>query len=314
VSSADTDSASAWEWDRYWQANRMAACLEDRDGTYGPAIASRWQSLAARLPPSAQVLDLGAGNGAASLEIVRGHADALVDAVDLAHIDPPSFVPQFRAEFHRVRFHPGTDMTALPFAEDGYDAVISQYAIEYAPVAAVLAEAGRVLRPGGVFAAIVHATDGAPARGAAEEIADVDFVLGEEGLCAATELALRATQAVGDGTAREAAVVRREGALAATRARRQTVMLANVAAVLDDLYQARESAPLGDLLAFLDNVRREADAHRRRLAALIDAARSRDALASAMAAAAISASVPDAVEGPDGALLGWYVEGRLSKN
>jgi ubiquinone/menaquinone biosynthesis C-methylase UbiE len=99
----------------------------------------------AMIPGMRRVLDVGAGNGWLARRLAgAGYAvTALdVDASDagLAALDDPRVA--------RVR----ADLEALPFGSDAYDAVIVAAALHYAvDLTRALAEAWRVLRPGGVF-------------------------------------------------------------------------------------------------------------------------------------------------------------------
>jgi SAM-dependent methyltransferase len=106
-------------------------------------------ALAAHLPPQpARVLDLGCGPGGVMAAVVRRWPGARVVGVDIA--------ARMLAEARRgwtaspppalVR----ADAAALPFAAGVFDAVTSHSFLYLAPDRdAVLAEAGRVLRPGG---------------------------------------------------------------------------------------------------------------------------------------------------------------------
>lgn len=314
---------SVWEWDRYWRSRRIAACMETAAGGYAEAIASHWRAFAAGLSEGARVLDVGAGNGAAGLEIARSHSSARIDGVDLAEIEQEAALARAPEIAGRFTLHSRTDMTALPFADESFDAAVSQFAIEYADMAKAVAEIGRVLKPDGRFRVIVHAREGAPAKGAAEASADAAFLLAENGICALCERALRA--------AHEAATVKRadnapsrllaarnaadafEAGLSAARARAaeraHDDMISKVCDVLEDLFSARNQGPAPALEETLAQARAEASAHKMRVDALSAAA-----LSEADAAAAFSAcrdftfEAPAPVRDGDGALLGWEID------
>jgi len=99
----------------------------------------------------AQVLDLGAGTGAASRAAQRRGANVI--AVDLAEgmlaVDagrrPPAAIG---------------DATALPFASESFAVVLAAFSLNHlADPASGLREARRVLRPAGALVAVVYAAD-----------------------------------------------------------------------------------------------------------------------------------------------------------
>jgi ubiquinone/menaquinone biosynthesis C-methylase UbiE len=124
-----------------------------------PFFASFARQVAAALdlPPDAQVLDLAAGRGALSRELV-GRAGRMV-AVDAA----PRMVELLARDLPVVESHL-MDAAALKFPDATFDLVVAGFAVHILPdpVAAV-AEVSRVLRPGGEFAfTIPGRADGSP--------------------------------------------------------------------------------------------------------------------------------------------------------
>ena len=97
--------------------------------------------------PGEDVLDVGSGPGLLAAEI----AERIAPSGSVAGIDPsPSMLaicaPRASAS---VTFAPG-EATALPFADTSFDALTATQVYEYVPdMPAALAEARRVLRPGG---------------------------------------------------------------------------------------------------------------------------------------------------------------------
>lgn len=100
-------------------------------------------------PPRA-VLDLGAGTGLAALAMKRRYPRARVTAVDLAA--PMLQVARRRSRFWRPIRCLEADARALPFEDESFDLVFSNLMLQWLdPPDAALAEARRVLRPGGLL-------------------------------------------------------------------------------------------------------------------------------------------------------------------
>jgi ubiquinone/menaquinone biosynthesis C-methylase UbiE len=113
---------------------------------------------AARIAPGVAVLDLASGAGEPAISVARQAGDGPVVASDLV----PAMLVGARARarargLHRLSFA-AADMERLPFASGSFDRVTCRFGIMFCPdVAAALAEARRVLRPGGTAAFMVWA-------------------------------------------------------------------------------------------------------------------------------------------------------------
>lgn len=115
-----------------------------------------------RLQGDETVLDLGCGRGAVLLAAAKRLPRGRAIGIDLWRADQTDNSPtatMANAELEnvadRVEVHTG-DVTALPFADESVDAVVSNHAIHNIPSRAgrrqALSEAIRVLRPGGRLA------------------------------------------------------------------------------------------------------------------------------------------------------------------
>jgi ubiquinone/menaquinone biosynthesis C-methylase UbiE len=112
-----------------------------------------WRSFAARVLPwatsgvtlSGDVLEIGAGSGAMALAASRRWPDARLVATDL----DPAMV---RVAASRVPSARVADATALPFDDASFDGVLSFLMLHHTLAwEDVVAQALRVLRPGGTF-------------------------------------------------------------------------------------------------------------------------------------------------------------------
>ena len=268
-------------WSQYWRYDRIASCFDGAGRTnYAGEIASGWRAFFADLPRGGCILDLCTGNGAAALLAAEEGRAARIVAVDQADIDPPAFVSRHADLYARIEFRGRTDVEVLPFGDGGFDAVVSQYGIEYSDLSRSLPEAARMAAPGGRLRFVVHAADGIVARDAQSVIDDADFLLGEIDLpghaARCFEAVLAVERAGGDATladrsfaAFQDALVRAAGHV--PRAADRT-MVRNSGAVLLDTFRRRGHFDLGQLLGKAEQVRAEILAHRGRLAALVDSA------------------------------------------
>ncbi len=268
-------------WSQYWQYDRIASCFDGAGQTnYSDEIAGGWRAFFADLPEGACILDLCTGNGAAALLAAEDGRAARIVAVDQAEIDPPAFVSRHAALYARIEFRGRTDVEALPFGDGGFDAVVSQYGIEYSDLTRSLPEAVRMVAPGGRIRFVVHAADGVIAEGSKAIIADADLLLGKIDLPGHAARCFEAVCAVeregGDAALAERRFAAFQDALVATAghisAASDQTMFRNSGAVLLDSFQRRSHFELGQLLGKVEQVRSEIVAHRGRLAALVDAA------------------------------------------
>ncbi|KFL36584.1 methyltransferase domain-containing protein [Arenimonas donghaensis] len=187
---ADTAARRA-AWTAYWATGGLHSCVGSFDGNYSGAIGAFWRDVFDRLPGGPlRALDLATGNGALP-RLLWEHRKQVpgleVDAVDLAQLAPGWLDPSQHAG---LRFHAGVAMENLPFPDACFDLVGSQYGFEYALRDAALAEALRVLKPGGRLALVMHHADSVLVRVGRSELRNQAIVLAPEGLLPATAAVL----------------------------------------------------------------------------------------------------------------------------
>jgi len=112
------------------------------------ALAAHWSSFAASLAPSARVLDLGCGAGAAAGAIAAARRDLDVTGIDFARVPD--------AADARIELLSDTPMESMPFADSSFDAVVSQFGYEYSRTHKTANQLARVLAPGARFSFVVH--------------------------------------------------------------------------------------------------------------------------------------------------------------
>ncbi len=315
-------------WDRYWQADRIASCFDVIGCNYEEALLRDWRAFFMSLEPGARLLDLCTGNGAIALvaaEVSATHAKSFqIEAVDSAVIDPPRYVTRQTKHLQTIQFHAKTSVEALPFPGAAFDAVSSQYGIEYTDLQAALAEAARVLAPGGRMRLVLHAAEGQAVRRSNSDIADCRHLALESGLFEAAEKAIRATWGPGRGQTAPARTDRVgvEKAVAALKARLEAArqrskgaanpaMYDNVISVLADTFNKRRDFPLKTLLDQVEAMGAEVLAHLGRLEALVAAAKSQADISgitdSLPGLGFKNAKYATVTRGDDDDLVGWAV-------
>lgn len=155
---------SLWEWSVFWQSDQLQSCMPANERDASDKLLSTWRVFFEGLPKEARILDLGTGNGSLAVQAVAvsktKSAQFSIHGVDRAAIEPERFVTSAADLLPEIHFHPRTPMEKLPFADNHFSAVTSQYAIEYSQTDASLPEALRVLQPGAPFRFLLHSDDG----------------------------------------------------------------------------------------------------------------------------------------------------------
>lgn len=315
-----------WIWDAYWHSDRIASCFTEAGlRNYRSAIGEAWLGFFSALDDGSKVVDLCTGNGAVALfaaQLRQAGKDLDIVAVDQAAIDPARHVSGAADLLGQVRFVPDVNVEQLPFADGSFDAVTSQYGIEYSDLGKSRQEVARILRPGGRFRFVAHAAEGNPVAESVVAVREVDHLLETIGLVGAAERAYEAvcaverTPAAGAAAASAADRAFEEfcGALEKSAEYADTAadapMIRNCAIVLFDAFEKRSHVSVDVLMQKAQEVRDRLLAHRHRSAAMIESALTlaeAGALADWFAAATGQPSecLPSLVEGT---LVGYSIQ------
>ncbi|MEO6102064.1 MAG: class I SAM-dependent methyltransferase, partial [Pseudoxanthomonas sp.] len=174
-------------WTSYWAGGALHSCAGSFAGNYSGAIGDFWRKVFQGLEEPGRVLDLATGNGALPLLLweQRGeNAGVQIDAVDLAAVVPPWYQP---SQHRGVEFHGGVAMEKLPFPDDTFDLVVSQFGLEYARWPDALHECLRVAAADGRVAFIMHHADSLLVQLGRVELENQHLLLAEAGLLDAAE-------------------------------------------------------------------------------------------------------------------------------
>lgn len=177
------------EWSRFWERGTLTTFEGHFGENYDAEIRDFWWTQFAQLEDGAAIVDLATGNGALALlaaRYAREHGRGFaITGVDSAAIDPARLRaawPALADDFDVVHLQGGTPLESTGLADGSADLVVSQYGFEYGDTAAGSREAGRILRPGGRLAMILHHEDSAILSQAREGLAQVALCLQQENL------------------------------------------------------------------------------------------------------------------------------------
>lgn len=159
------NTGPADHWSNYWASGFLTSLPQDFSANYDGEIATFWTARFAAVPRQGQVLDLCTGNGAIALlaaSWARASNHPLhITAVDAAHIDTDALAarhPDQTELFADVQFLGDQPLEALDLPAGRFDLVTSQYGIEYCDWGQAAARVAGLLKPGGRFAMVCHAS------------------------------------------------------------------------------------------------------------------------------------------------------------
>lgn len=262
------------KWSEYWQAEgRGGEVFVDADGNRHPALAEFWTPMFSSLANGASVIDIASGAGS-----IFSHLDDPgrfeLHATDIS----AEALKLMEARMPGVRTHCGP-AEALPYDDQSFELVVSQFGIEYGGDAA-FAEAARLVAPGGRLVALVHIEDGyIDSRNAAELSGAMAAIDG-----AFIDHATAVTRAVfaDDRAAFEAAAAhfaKAERALAEAHDAHTHGVHAHLYAGFRQLFENRSQYDEKDVVGWLDDMRGELERNVDRLTAMRRAAVSEERLA-----------------------------------
>ncbi len=274
-----------WEWSVFWQSDQRESCVLANEADDSDQLNSSWREFFGALPSGARILDLGTGNGSVAAQAAAVSQESSkqfsIHGVDLAEIDPFRFVTSAAGLLQQITFHPRTPMEELPFADEHFDAICSQYGLEYSQTDKSLAEALRVLRTRGRFRFLLHAEDGVLKSRCQLQRQQAETILGSALFLRLTE-ALEKIVAAEQQPARQK-VISAEDSIAALKGAFDDLerafsnsenrsLVDNLFAAVRRLPSLRKSYDLKTLLGMADDIRELLMAQAKRLRAMERAA------------------------------------------
>ncbi|HEX5693309.1 MAG TPA: class I SAM-dependent methyltransferase [Arenimonas sp.] len=232
-------------WSNYWASGALHSCLGSFDGNYAGEVLEAWRAALAALPKDAVVLDIATGNGALpALFMAEAPAGRLarVEAVDLALVRPDWIQSLDADKRSRVNVQGGVMAETLPFPDAHFDFACSQFGIEYTDLPRSLAEAARVLKPGGTLALVLHDPESLMCRNAREELGHLDWVA-QSGILGLAERMCAVVARASTPEGRQA--LAKDPAAEATREK--------LNAVMGELAQRGKASKVPDLLGFVQH-------------------------------------------------------------
>lgn len=268
-------------WDSYWRDSRLHSFGAENPEVEA-ALDSHWAQVAAQLPETASILDLACGNGAAALalgkaayQVGKGFAIAGIDA---ANIDPARYAIRHGELLRTIQFHANTRMEELPFQNDAFDAVISQYGIEYGDLAKTAWEVARVLKPKGYVSILALPASSTVLESAKTRMKQSQHVLTQTKLfdvALAVAQALHLVESTGEGRDTKEYLDRFNGEVERTMARfakGDSDMVIAVIVALQKIITDRRSIDIAHQLAGINALKKRVSDHVARTEAMTRAA------------------------------------------
>ncbi|TMO54056.1 class I SAM-dependent methyltransferase [Pseudoalteromonas phenolica] len=139
-------------WSEYWRQGYITSFGDAFKSNYQGEIKSLWESFSLSLNKNSKVLDVGTGNGAL-VKLIQNVSEHECIGIDLARINTKV------TQCINGHFISNVSAENMPFNNNEFDAVISQFALEYSQVELSIKEVYRVLKPGGKLYLVCHCPD-----------------------------------------------------------------------------------------------------------------------------------------------------------
>lgn len=279
-------------WSRYWARGALHSCPNAFSGNYGEEIRALWVEFFSAQPSGARVLDIGTGNGAIAFiarDVSRDTGCAFeIEALDSAEIVPERAAAAYGLASHGIVFRGGVEVESTGYPDAWFDAVSSQFALEYTRLGASLPELARIMKPGGAALFVVHHAQSLALGTTRAELESFEFLQHEvpllvnarrflQRLLGARNSAELQRMAGDSETVAQSRELNRMVALvmARSKAKRHAAFVAAIAAQIVTALQEIRTVGINAGLERLRVLNDEMQAHRDRLRAMAHAAHTR---------------------------------------
>ena len=296
-------------WTEYWQdEGRSGEVFVDANGRKHPALTQFWTNALGSLTDGSRVVDIACGAGSVFAEIPDFDRlelfanDISSEAVELLQQRMPNVSTEV------------ADAKSLPYDDQSFDQVVSQFGVEYAGLPAFL-EAARLVRPGGSLVTLSHYKNGYIDSRNAIELSAAEAVLASrfvDHAAAVTTAVFADNRSAFDKAF--AGFQPAEQALAAAHDRHSQGVHAHLYAGFRQLFENRDRYAEADIHAWLTDMRAEVDRTVLRLTTMRSAALGDDdaqELAAQLASAGLSNVSIEVFEIPgNDKPVAWQVRAR----
>lgn len=231
-------------WSTYWASGALHSCAGSYDHNYGEALGQLWVRFFQSLPKDAQILDLACGNGPLAALMLDSTPDSgqHCTCIDQADLHPSWIAELSEPQRARIQFRPKMAMEQLSPADGLFDAVISQYGVEYGDWSVIIQRLPTLLRAKGRIQFICHCAASDVVSAGEAEADHLDWALKPQGLLETAKamlpfMALAGTEA---------------GRAELARSANANQIRARYDQLLSEANQRVRELPVGDVLAEID--------------------------------------------------------------
>ncbi|MDO6695790.1 methyltransferase domain-containing protein [Aliiglaciecola sp. 3_MG-2023] len=139
-------------WSQYWQQGHLTSFGNDFTENYTGVLKSHWEKVFTTVQSQTKVLDIGTGNGSIIALGNNVNSELVFTGLDSAKLNIPATLQTKQ----NVLFVEETSAEKLPFENDSYGCVVSQFGIEYSCLSKSIEEVARVLKSTGRFEFVLH--------------------------------------------------------------------------------------------------------------------------------------------------------------
>lgn len=154
-------------WNNYWIEGFITSFGKEFDKSYNGIFKDFWNSAFSRIVDNSRVLDLATGNAGVPIMLLeyqlKTQLKVSITGTDIAKTVNKESIRELAKnealDWSKLKICNGVDSAKLPFEDNYFDYVISQYGFEYSEFRTTMDEVLRVLKPKGRIAFLIHAND-----------------------------------------------------------------------------------------------------------------------------------------------------------
>lgn len=166
-------------WGSYWAEGYKTSFGSSFNEGYEGVIKNLWQNYFNDIEAKSRVLDLCTGN--ASLLRLAKKLTNINSQIKFTGVDYADIKPQDNfGDNHNVTLKFGINIEKLPFADDSFHHVISNYGFEYSNISKSIYEVARVLKPEGKLILVCHCDDSFLIKNNSQEMAMLEEMFAKD--------------------------------------------------------------------------------------------------------------------------------------